>query len=75
MIEDHIHLERHERILRAALEGAVAAAEGLPLSMVSQSRYASRSACGDAWEMGWQAVAERLVGPSLASQGISKECP
>lgn len=74
MIED-MPLSLHQKILRAALEGAATAAEGSPMWVASRSGYAARSACGDAWEMGWLAVAERLVGPGLASQGISRACP
>lgn len=51
-------LARLQGVERAAIEGAIAAAQGKPISAASESGYKARSACGDAWERGWQYTAQ-----------------
>lgn len=60
--------ERLQAVKIATCQGAMAAALGKPLHTVSQSGYAARSLNGDAWEQGWQYVAESAEGQRLAGQ-------
>lgn len=66
--------KRAAEVETAAIQGAIAAAEGKPLCHVADSRYVARSAKGDAWERGWQYAAEQWTGIGDVGQGISDGC-